>query len=169
MKLICSPDMFSRVATRDESDNLSAEDLSDNKAVYSAASGTGYIEINPALRQITYNRIATNSSATAKAGAPLAGWPITCMHNVSYDREHVGYLPPVEIMGKPNALIQVIDENNGKLIYSLRSSGTAFLPRVFQVGHYSMNIGEPESITQHAFPNLTPRPQGDTPAIRITL
>jgi hypothetical protein len=88
---------------------------------------------------------------------------------MAYDREHVGYLPAVEIMGQSNAVIQVINENNGKLLYSLRSNGAAFMPRVFRIGHYTMNIGIPETGSKKTFPNLTPRAPGETPPIRVTL
>ena len=169
MKLIYAPDMYSLTAARDESDNPSPEELDDNKAIYFASSGIGYVKVTPATRSITYNRIATEASSATKEGEPLPGWPITCKHNMAYDREHVGYLPAVEIMGRSNALIQVINENTDKLVYSIRSGGTAFLPRIFSVGHYTMNIGEPETATKQRFPNLTPRAPGETPAIRITL
>ncbi len=169
MRLIYAPDMYQLVATRDDPENLSTENIADNQAIYSASSGIGYIEVNPATRSIIYNRITTEPDSTTKLGAPLPGWPITCMHNMAYDREHVGYLPAVEITGQSNAVIQVINENSGKLLYSLRSSGAAFLPRVFCIGHYTMNIGNPETSTKQSFPNLTPRAPGETPPIKVTL
>lgn len=169
MKLIYAPDMYSLTATRDAPEQPSPEDAEENKALLYADSGIGYIEVNPATRDITYNRIATKSTSTTKVGKPLPGWPISCKHNMAYDREHVGYLPAIEIMGKPNAVIQIINENNDKLVYSLRSGGTAFLPRVFNIGHYIMHIGEPETTSKHTFPNLTPRALSEAPTIRVAL
>jgi len=169
MKLICAPDMFSLVAKRDDQDSKDSssgsDNNSDNKALQSVASGVGYVVVNSAERSLVYNR----RQAFPHQDRSCAGWPISCKQSAAYDCGHVGYLPPVEIMGRPNAVIQVVDENSGRLVYSVRSGGTVLLPRIFRIGHYTLVVGDPETGTQRKFPNLTPRPPEKTDAIRVAL
>jgi len=39
-------------------------------------------------------------------------------------------------------LVQVIDESNGEVVYTLRIRGTTFRPKVFAEGRYRVKVGE---------------------------
>ena len=39
-------------------------------------------------------------------------------------------------------VVQVIDESNGEVVYTLRTRGTTFRPKVFAEGRYSVKVGE---------------------------
>ena len=42
-----------------------------------------------------------------------------------------------------NPVVQVINESNNEIIYTLRINGTSFRPKVFKKGKYTIKIGEP--------------------------
>ena len=169
MKLICAPDMFLLVAKRDDQEErgsmAGSDNRRENKAQESAESGTGYVKINSAKRTLVYNR----QQPFPNQDRSCAGWPIRCKQSAAYDCCHMGYLSPVEIMGRPNAVVQVVDENTGRLVYSVRSGGSVLLPRIFRIGHYTLVVGEPETGSQHRFGNLTPRTPEKSKAIRVAL
>jgi hypothetical protein len=161
MKIMYAPDMFRLAAAKD----VYAADSKQNKALASADSGIGYVQIDAAERSVVYNRI--NCSDKHEKSYP--GWPIKCKYSAAYNRNHIGYLPAVEVMGSSNAVIQVINENSGELVYSVRSSGTVLLPHVFEVGHYSLIAGEPELNLKRSFTGLTPKASEKNDAIRVAL
>jgi GDP-D-mannose dehydratase len=41
-----------------------------------------------------------------------------------------------------NPVVQVIDESNNEIIYTLRINGTSFRPKVFKEGTYTVKVGE---------------------------
>lgn len=42
-----------------------------------------------------------------------------------------------------NPVVQVIDESNAEIIYTLRINGTSYRPKVFKKGTYTIKVGEP--------------------------
>ena len=40
--------------------------------------------------------------------------------------------------------MQVIDESNNEIVYTMRVKGTSFRPKVFKKGIYSIRIGDPD-------------------------
>jgi alkaline phosphatase D len=40
-------------------------------------------------------------------------------------------------------VVQVIDESNDEIIYTLRINGNVFRPKVFRNGSYTIKVGEP--------------------------
>ncbi len=165
MKVVCSPDMYLATAKRDISDEPKTNDV--QAALTTADDGIGRIHVNVADRRVSYTRIADGQKTDMRTGDPLPGWPIVCDHSPSYDRNHVGYLPPIEIEGSSRAVIQVLDENTGGLVYSVRTRRNAFLPRVFAGGRYKVTVGLPETGTQRSFPGLVPLAPGEATPIRV--
>jgi len=74
------------------------------------------------------------------------GWPKTIHQEDNYARKAEAYLPTLEITGMINPVVQVIDESNNEIVYTLRINGTSYRPKVFKDGVYTINIGEGEEI-----------------------
>jgi hypothetical protein len=74
---------------------------------------------------------------------PYPGWPVIFDQMDNYGRRADGYLPKFVVEGLLNPVVQVIDETNKKIIYTLRINGDRFRPKVFGEGPYSVVIGEP--------------------------
>ncbi len=43
-------------------------------------------------------------------------------------------------------MVQVIDESNNEVVYTLRILGTSFSPKVFAKGTYTIKVGEGENV-----------------------
>jgi hypothetical protein len=40
-------------------------------------------------------------------------------------------------------VVQVVDEKNGEIVYTVRAKGDSFRPKVFAAGAYTIRCGEP--------------------------
>ena len=100
--------------------------------------------------------------------AQFPGWPITIAMKDNDGRLPVGWLPEVQITGTPNAVIQVIEEATGEILYTVRSNSTTFDAPVYVEGTYTLKAGKsiPDSVT---LPGLKPAKQGSQEPIRIDL
>jgi len=76
---------------------------------------------------------------------PFPGWPIRINQQDNYGRKAQAWLPEVEITGLADPVIQVIDQQNGELVYALRLKGRSFQPKVFAPGLYTIRVGEPDT------------------------
>ena len=60
----------------------------------------------------------------------------------NYGRKAYGYLPKIQVTGMTDPVVQVLDEENGEVLYSLRIRGTSFQPWVVKDGIYRVHFGE---------------------------
>ena len=70
------------------------------------------------------------------------GWPITVTVDQQYSRKPVGYLAPVKIK-KESLIVRVRKEPSGELVYARRVTTGTFRPKVFEMGSYRVEVGEP--------------------------
>jgi alkaline phosphatase D len=70
------------------------------------------------------------------------GWPRTIKQEDNYGRRAVAYLPTIQVRGMKNPVVQVIDESNDEIVYTLRINGNSYRPKVFKKGKYTVKIGE---------------------------
>ena len=78
-----------------------------------------------------------------KTGGQYPGWPRTIFMEDNYGKKAVEYLPTIKVSGIINPVVQVIDEQTGKIVYTLRIKGNLFRPKVFKPGTYTIKVGEP--------------------------
>jgi PhoD-like phosphatase len=107
------------------------------------APGYNIVRFNKADRTITletWPRYVDPSDP--KTGRQYEGWPITIKQADNYGRKAVAFLPVLRIKGINDAVVQVIDEKGGEVIYTLRIKGTEFRPKVFARGNYTVKVGE---------------------------
>jgi len=66
-------------------------------------------------------------------------------------------------------VVQVIDQSNGEIVYTLRIKGTRFRPRVFARGLYTLKVGEPGTGRLKVFENLNSLPEtsGETISVKF--
>jgi hypothetical protein len=100
---------------------------------------------------------------------PYSGWPVTFQQQDNYGRTPVGYLPQLEISGMADAVVQVVDESSGEIVYTLRISGSSFTPRVFGEGPYTVNVGDGAQDSWQAYTGLEPTPEisGETVTVEF--
>ena len=86
-------------------------------------------------------------SDPSKSGAEqYPDWPITINQEDNYPRAPIAYLPTLEITGQEDPVVQVIDEDFGEVVYTLRINGTSWRPKVFKEGTYTIKVGEGDSV-----------------------
>lgn len=77
-----------------------------------------------------------------KTGHQYPGWPKTIAMEDNYGRKAAAYLPTLQIKGMDRPVVQVIDEKDGQVVYTLRIKDATFRPKVFHEGTYTVIVGE---------------------------
>ena len=106
------------------------------------AAGFGVVRFNKPHRTITIECWPRNVDITDAADYQYPGWPKTIRQLDNYGRKAAAYLPTLKISGMKDAVVQVIDESNGEIVYTLRVKGTEFRPKVFSSGTYTVRVGD---------------------------
>jgi hypothetical protein len=106
--------------------------------------GTGYglVRFQKSTREITcecWPRFVDVTKADAKQ---YTGWPITVKQEDNYGRKALAWLPEVQVRGETNPVVQIVDEADGEVVYTLRIRGTSLRPKVFRLGTYTVKVGE---------------------------
>jgi len=108
------------------------------------AAGFGVIRFNRKTRKITMECWPRNIDATGPAAGQYPGWPKTISQEDNYARKPGAYLPTLKIAGGSNPVVQIIDESDGKVVYTLRINGNRFRPKVFKEGKYTIKVTQGE-------------------------
>lgn len=117
--------------------------------------GYGIAKFNKKSREITF----TNWPRWANPAKdqPYKGWPITFSQLDNFGKEQIGWLGELTVEGLQQPVVQVINEENGELVYALRLSNNLFRPFVFEEGQYRLKVGEPDNNQWKELGNLTPK------------
>ena len=106
--------------------------------------GYGIVRFNKPDRTITIECWPRYSDPTDPGtGGQYEGWPKTIDMEDNYGRKALAYLPTLSFSGLENPVVQVIDESDGDIVYTLRIIGTEYKPKVFKAGLYTIHAGEP--------------------------
>lgn len=106
------------------------------------AAGFGVVRFNTKNREITFECWPRNVDITDAAARQYPGWPKTVKQSDNYGRKAVAYLPMLDIKGQSNPVVQVIDESNDEVLYTIRIKGNSYRPKVFKEGLYTVKVGE---------------------------
>jgi ribosomal protein L6P/L9E len=68
-----------------------------------------------------------------------------------------------------NPVVQVIDESNDEIIYTLRINGTSFRPKVFKKGKYTVKVGQLDTGKMKTLEGIRSLPPNRTKKIRVKL
>jgi len=114
----------------------------DRKQERLRADGYGLVRFNKATREVTFECYERFSDLPGEAPESFPGWPITFKIEDNDGREVKGYLPKLSFSGADNAVVQVVNEADGEILYTTRSQGTSFQPRVYDAAaSYTVRIG----------------------------
>jgi arylsulfatase A-like enzyme len=105
------------------------------------ADGYGLVRFNKQTRRITFECWPRFSSVADGDKAQFAGWPITVRMEDNDGRKPVAWLPEFSFEGAENPVVEVIDEQNGDILYCIRTRGRTFQPAVYRPGTYTVKIG----------------------------
>ncbi len=105
-----------------------------------SASGHGLVRFDKQTRKITLECWPRSNSPSGPQ-EQFVGWPITVDLLQNYGRKAAGWLPRIQC-NQTDPVVQVVDERNGEVVYTLRISGREWQPKVFAPGKYTVRIGE---------------------------
>lgn len=114
--------------------------------LHDKSSGYAVVRMNKPNQTITMEcwRLLVDV-ANPKPADQFPGWPKTITMQDNYARRATAYLPEIKVSGLDNPVIQVIDQSDDRIVYTLRTVGNKFRPKVFRDGKYTVTVSEPHS------------------------
>lgn len=106
------------------------------------ADGYGIARFNKKNQTVTFECWPRFSDARAGDKAQFPGWPITIAMDANDGRKVTGYLPELLFTGVTNPVVQVVDQEAGEILYTIRVKGKRFQPRVYGRGPYAVKVGK---------------------------
>ena len=125
----------------------------DNKR-YLNSTGWGIVRFNKAARTITSECWPRGADVSNPSGQ-YPGWPITVSQLDNYSRKPFGFLPEINVTGMTDPVVQVINEKDNTIVYTIRIKGNHWKPMVFEKGSYTLTVGDQNGHEQR-FTGLAP-------------
>lgn len=109
------------------------------------AEGFGFARFERHTRRITLECWPRYGDLATGLLRQYHGWPVTLHLYDNYGRQAHGWLPTIEVQGRLDPVVQVLNEADNDIVYTLRIQGTSFTPKVFGPGSYRVRVGYPET------------------------
>ena len=119
------------------------------------ASGFGLVRFNKKQRTITCECWPFDAIGAAQFDT----WPLVSTEREQYGRKALALLPTLKIMDSETAVIEVLAEDSGELVYALRLNRAEWQPHVFAPGSYTIRVSEPEAGAVKEFTKLQATPE----------
>jgi hypothetical protein len=132
------------------------------------ADGFGVARFDKQNHQITFECWPRFASVDDGARAQFPGWPITVDYRDNDGRAVFGFLPEVVVSGFDRPVIQVVQEETGEILYTVRATSNRFKPPVYAAGQYTVKVGKNKP-DQQTVSDLTPTRAGQASPIEIQL
>ncbi len=121
--------------------------------LYDRATGYGIVRFNKNTRDITVECWPRQANPATDAQYP--GWPVTINQEDNFLSNSPFFLPELHIKGFDNPVVQVIDESNHEIVFTLRIKGKDYQPKVLKKGLYTVKIGELGTDLEKTIKHLT--------------
>lgn len=138
-------------------------------ALHDKMPGYGIVRFDKTDRTITmenWPRYADPTDPTT--GSQYGGWPKTIAMRDNYGRAPVAFLPTLEITGMTDPVVQVVDEQSGETVYTLRIQGSEFRPGVFRTGAYTIHVGDQDNDNMQSFTGVATLSEGEEDRITVS-
>jgi len=122
------------------------------------ADGYGIARFNKKTREVTFECWPRFCNVDDGDKAQFPGWPITFKMEENDGRKVAGYLPELKFPDGMNPVVQVVNEQSGEVVYTIRVNGDSFQPAVYAKGSYTVNIGV-DAPTSESLKGLTATPK----------
>jgi len=76
---------------------------------------------------------------------PFDGWPVTVAQENNFAGPPRSWLPPLQVSGVANPVVQVWNVADRSLVYARRLREPLFTPWVMEPGRYDIRIGDPDT------------------------
>jgi len=118
-----------------------ARELSEQGGETNLEDGYGIARFHKPTRTITFECWPRFGDVTKSNAPQYPGWPMTIRTEDNDGREVYGYLPEL-VFEENNPVVQVINEANKEVLYTIRIQGNTFLPKVYSAGRYTVKAGK---------------------------
>lgn len=105
------------------------------------ADGYGIVRFHKPDRTITFECWPRFASVEDGDAAQFPGWPVTIKMQDNDGRTPIGYLPELRFQNVESPVVQVVHDESGEVVYTVRAAGKAFRPPVYRQGTHSVKIG----------------------------
>ncbi|MEA1996343.1 MAG: alkaline phosphatase D family protein, partial [Gemmatimonadota bacterium] len=133
------------------------------------APGYGIITFNRNTRKIEIANWPRWVDPSKPDAGPYPGWPVVIDQTDNYNRKAAAWLPTFEVSGMDDPVVQVVDESNGEIVYTLRIKGKSFRPKVFGKGLYTLKVGEPGTDKLKVLEHIESCPESAEKTVRVEL
>jgi hypothetical protein len=130
------------------------------------ADGYGLVRFKKDSQQITLECWPRFSNVAHGDAAQFPGWPITVEASANDGRGIVGWLPELVFNEGLRPVIQVIHDETGEVLYTVRANSHRFQPRVYASGKYSIKYGA-NGINDGTLVDLEPKAKSEAGSKRI--
>ena len=96
------------------------------------------------------------------------GWPITVDQSDNDGRKVEGYLPELIFEGGKSFVVQVVEEISGEVLYTVRTRGDRFQPRVYSKGKHTIKLGLQKADAK-TFAGLVPKPNSVAGKLNVSI
>ena len=131
------------------------------------SAGFGVVKFNKKTREITVECWPRNVDITEPGAEQYPGWPQTIRQADNYARKATAYLPTIQVSGMTDPVVQVIDESDGEIVYTLRIQGASHRPKVFRAGTYTVTVGQPGTDRMKTLTGMRSLPPGKTRTVEV--
>jgi hypothetical protein len=107
------------------------------------SSGLGLVRLDKKNRRVVVECWPFLADVT-KPGTQMPGWPVTTDLAETYGRRAAAHLPMLNVIGATEPVVQIVDEANGEIVYTVRIAGQRWRPPVFAPGTYTVKVSDPE-------------------------
>jgi len=126
------------------------EDIKDEKQ---RSDGYGLVRFDKKQQTVTVECWPRFSDAAQGDASQFPGWPIT-VAVADYDgRKPLSFLPEIKLLDAESAVVQVVHEPSGDIVYTQRVHGKTFKPPVYQEGSHTIRVGK-NLPNEQSFENL---------------
>jgi hypothetical protein len=121
--------------------------------------GFGVARFNKANRTITFECWPRFADVKDGDRAQYPGWPITINDRDNDGREPAGWLPELVFAEAERPVIQVIEDANGEVLYTVRAASNRFAAPVYSTGPHTVRLGRDKPDLK-VLKGLVPREKG---------
>jgi hypothetical protein len=111
-------------------------------ALHDRAPGYGIARFNRTSREVSLE-VWPRWADPVAGESPLPGWPVTFNQSDGYGGQAATHLPWIDVTGMDEPVMQVVREESGEVVYTIRIRESSFHPKVFAGGSYTVLVGEP--------------------------
>lgn len=130
--------------------------------------GYGLVRFHKPTRQITFEAWPRFADVRDGDQAQFPGWPLTILAEENDGREPVAWLPELVFAGAMDPVVQVVEESTGNILYTVRTQGNRFQPRVYAKGKYTVKIGRDKPDTE-MLTGITAKPKANAGQKKVQL